>query len=52
MTNENTLNALIVDDEGELRKSVISVLQTQIPGFVFKIDEASNGREAFSGVSL
>ncbi len=44
---ENTLNALIVDDEAELRKSVISVLQTAIPGFKFNIDEATNGREAF-----
>jgi DNA-binding NtrC family response regulator len=45
-TSENTLNALIVDDEAELRRSVISVLQTAIPNFKFKIDEASNGREA------
>jgi DNA-binding NtrC family response regulator len=43
---ENTLNALIVDDEAELRRSVISVLQTAIPNFTFRIDEASNGREA------
>jgi DNA-binding NtrC family response regulator len=47
MIIENTLNTLIVDDEAELRKSVISVLQTQIPGFKFNIDEATNGREAF-----
>lgn len=43
---ENTLNALIVDDEAELRRSVISVLQTAIPNFTFRIEEASNGREA------
>lgn len=43
----NCLNALIVDDEAELRKSVISILQTAIPGFQFKIEEATNGREAF-----
>lgn len=44
--SENVLNALIVDDEAELRKSVISVLQTAIPGFRFNIEEASDGREA------
>lgn len=43
----NELNALIVDDEAELRKSVISVLQTAMPNFKFNIDEASDGREAF-----
>lgn len=42
----NQLNALIVDDEAELRKSVISVLQTAMPDFKFHIAEASNGREA------
>lgn len=46
MTTETVLNALIVDDEAELRKSVISVLQTAIPNYRFNIDEASNGREA------
>jgi two-component system, NtrC family, response regulator AtoC len=43
---ETVLNALIVDDEAELRKSVISVLQTAIPNYRFQIDEASNGKEA------
>lgn len=43
---ETVLNALIVDDEAELRKSVISILQTAIPNYRFNIDEASNGREA------
>jgi DNA-binding NtrC family response regulator len=51
MNNGHTLNALIVDDEAELRRSVISILQTAtqtaLPNFTFKIDEASNGREAF-----
>jgi DNA-binding NtrC family response regulator len=42
----NHLNALIVDDEAELRKSVISVLQTAMPNFEFNIDEASDGKEA------
>jgi DNA-binding NtrC family response regulator len=42
----NEINALIVDDEAELRKSVISVLQTSMPDFKFHIDEAADGREA------
>ncbi len=41
------LNALIVDDEPELRKSVISVLTNSMPDFTFKIDEAGDGKEAF-----
>lgn len=41
------LNALIVDDEPELRKSVISVLTNSMPDFTFKVDEASDGKEAF-----
>ena len=40
-------NALIVDDEPELRKSVISVLMNSMPEFTFKVDEASDGKEAF-----
>ncbi len=41
-----TLRALIVDDESELRRSVITVLQNAMPNFQFEINEASNGREA------
>ncbi len=41
------LNALIVDDEPELRKSVISVLTNSMPDFTFKIAEAGDGKEAF-----
>ena len=44
---QTIVNALIVDDEGELRKSVISVLQTAMPNFQFNIDEAADGQEAF-----
>lgn len=44
----NMLNALIVDDEAELRKSVISILKTSMPNFVFRIDEASDGAEALT----
>ncbi|MEK7356366.1 MAG: sigma-54 dependent transcriptional regulator [Bdellovibrionota bacterium] len=45
--NENRLSALIVDDEAELRKSVISILRTSIPDFEFDIAEAADGKEAF-----
>ena len=44
MTQE--VSILIVDDESELRKSVASILQTTMPGYLFKISEAGNGREA------
>ncbi|CAN5426649.1 sigma-54 dependent transcriptional regulator [soil metagenome] len=40
------IQALIVDDESELRKSVISVLRNSMPDFEFEIDEASDGKEA------
>jgi DNA-binding NtrC family response regulator len=40
------IQALIVDDESELRKSVISVLRNSMPDFEFDIDEASDGKEA------
>ncbi len=40
-----TLNTLIVDDEAELRMSVITVLRS-LADFDFKIDEAVDGREA------
>lgn len=46
--NDRRLSALIVDDEAELRKSVISVLKTAIPGFEFDIVEAGDGREALN----
>ena len=48
MQTKNVLRALIVDDEAELRRSVISILQTAMPGFAFEIDEAENGREALA----
>lgn len=40
------IQALIVDDEAELRKSVISILHNSIPDFEFDIEEAVDGREA------
>jgi two-component system response regulator AtoC len=43
---KNSVRALIVDDEAELRKSVISVLQTSMPDFDFQIEEASDGKQA------
>lgn len=48
MTNQ--LNTLIVDDEAELRKSVISILKTAMPEIEFTIEEAGNGREALEKV--
>ncbi len=44
----NQLSALIVDDEAELRKSVISILRNAMPDFQFDIDEASDGAEALA----
>lgn len=46
----NKLNTLIVDDESELRRSVISILQTAMPEIEFFIEEAGNGREALDKV--
>jgi DNA-binding NtrC family response regulator len=46
----NILNTLIVDDEAELRRSVISILKTAIPDVEFAVDEASTGREALEKV--
>lgn len=40
------LNLLIVDDEYELRKSLISILNHQLPDNEFEIFEADNGRAA------
>ncbi len=43
---KNNLKILIVDDENELRKAVISILKSSLPEFEFEIDEATNGVEA------
>jgi DNA-binding NtrC family response regulator len=40
------IQALIVDDEAELRKSVISVLRNSMPDLEFDIEEAVDGRDA------
>lgn len=42
----NQLNALIVDDEAELRKSVSSILRATLPDFNLQILEATNGKDA------
>ena len=42
------MSVLIVDDEAELRKSVISILKPSIPEVEFQIAEASNGKEALN----
>ncbi len=47
MTN---LRTLIVDDELELRKSVVSILKNTNMQVNFEIEEASNGREALDKV--
>ncbi len=44
------VKALIVDDEVELRKSVISILQSTVPNITFEIDEAENGKDALEKV--
>ncbi len=44
------LKTLIVDDEIELRKSVVSVLKNTPLSIEFDIDEASNGQEALEKV--
>jgi len=49
MTGE--VSVLIVDDESELRKSVVSVLTSTNPEFKFSVSEASNGSEALQKVS-
>lgn len=46
----NKLNTLIVDDEAELRRSVISILKTAMPEIDFAIEEAATGKEAFEKV--
>jgi two-component system response regulator AtoC len=40
------IRTLIVDDESELRKSVISFLNSTLPQFNFVVSEAENGRQA------
>ena len=44
------LKTLIVDDEAELRKSVVSILNNTNLQIEFEIEEASNGREALDRV--
>jgi DNA-binding NtrC family response regulator len=46
----NTLNTLIVDDESELRRSVISILKSAMPEIDFIISEAATGKEALEQV--
>jgi two-component system, NtrC family, response regulator AtoC len=46
------LKTLIVDDEQELRKSVVSILKNTQLNVQFEIDEASNGQEALDKVKM
>src|SRR6185312_175572 len=43
---QQQLSVLIVDDEVELRKSVVHILQSTLSDVTFAITEAGNGREA------
>lgn len=45
-TTNNDIKVLIVDDEAELRKSVISQLQTHLESYTFCFTEAADGEEA------
>jgi len=47
---KKTLNALIVDDESELRKSVASILRSSVPEIEFQLEEAADGKEALEKV--
>lgn len=42
------LRVLIVDDEAELRRSVMSILKATLPDFQFEFEEADNGLTAFN----
>ncbi len=46
------LRTLIVDDESELRKAVVSILKNTNLQIDFEIEEASNGREALAKIKL
>lgn len=43
---KSTLKVLIVDDEAELRKSVVDVLQNELSNFQFEMNEAESGEKA------
>ncbi|MCE3010235.1 MAG: sigma-54 dependent transcriptional regulator [Proteobacteria bacterium] len=47
---KENLSVLIVDDEAELRASVVSILKSQLPDMEFQIQEASDGRQAVQNV--
>lgn len=46
----NKITVLIVDDEAELRRSIISILNSSMPEFVFQVTEASDGKEALEKI--
>lgn len=47
---DQMISALIVDDEPELRRSIGSILKTQLPNVRFEIVEAADGLEAVDKV--
>ncbi len=49
---QETLKALIVDDEAELRQSVASVLKSSLPNLDVQIGEATNGKEALDLIKV
>lgn len=50
MNSTPQLSVLIVDDEVELRRNVISILRSSVPEVEFEIQEADNGRAAIEQV--
>lgn len=46
-----SISALIVDDEAELRRSLISIMQAQLPELQFEFTEASTGLQAVEKVA-
>ncbi|MBL7671278.1 MAG: sigma-54-dependent Fis family transcriptional regulator [Bdellovibrionaceae bacterium] len=50
MNSTPQLSVLIVDDEVELRRNVISILRSSVPEVEFEIQEVENGRAAIEQV--
>jgi len=46
------VKTLIVDDECELRKSIVTILSNTMPNYDFVIKEAANGKEAIEAVAI
>lgn len=46
----NAISVLIVDDEAELRRSIVSILNSSMPEYAFQVTEAGDGREALDKI--